>query len=150
WAHERFGLPTSASIYARWILWPSLAHIGRFAETVKDEPDVIFAAEQTQHAYTIGETYQAAGLVRLVRGEWAGALSLLEHSSAVLRGGNVLLPLAPTLAGIAWALAQLGEKDRAIERIRETELLLEQHATKGLLIMRRWPSRWLARACLRL
>jgi len=129
---------------------PSLAHLGRFAEMAKGEVEAIRLAESTEHAYTIGETYQAAGVVRLIRGDWAGACSLLEHSIAVLRAGNVLLSLPPSLAGAAWALAQLGEEDRALERVRETELLLEHHAARGLLVMRRWPSRWLARAYLRL
>jgi DNA-binding SARP family transcriptional activator len=150
WVNECFGLPTPASIYLRWFLLPSLAHLGRFAEMAKDEVEAIRLAEPTEHAYTIGETYQAAGVVRLIRGDWAGACSLLEHSIAVLRAGNVLLSLPPNLAGAAWALAQLGEEDRALERVRETELLLEHHAARGLLVMRRWPSRWLARAYLRL
>ena len=150
WVYERFGLPTPASIYARWILLPSLAQLGRFAETAKDEVEMIRLAESTQHAYTIGESYQAAGLVRLVRGDWAGARPLLEHSSAVLRTGDMLVPLTPSLAGASWALAQLGEKDRALELVRETELLLELHAARGLLVYCRWPARWLARACLRL
>ena len=150
WVYERFGLPTPASIYARWFLLPSLAHLGRFAETAKDEVEMIRLAEPTQHAFTIGESYQAAGLVRLIRGDWAGARPLLEHSSAVLRTGDILVSLTPSLAGAAWALAQLGEEDRALELVRETELLLEHHAARGLLVMRRWPARWLARACLRL
>src|SRR5262245_32447888 len=150
WVYERFGLPTPASIYARWFLLPSLAHLGRFAETAKDEVEMIRLAESTQHAYTIGESYQAAGVVRLIRGDWAGARPLLEHSSAVLRTGDMLVPLTPSLAGASWALAQLGEKDRALELVRETELLLELHAASGLLVYRRWPARWLARACLQL
>jgi tetratricopeptide (TPR) repeat protein len=150
WVNECFGLPTPASIYHRWFLLPSLAHLGRFAETANDEVEAIRLAEPTQHAYTIGETYQAAGLVRLIQGDWPGACSLLEHSSAVLRAGNVPVSLTASLAAAAWAFAQLGEEDRALERIRETELLLEHHATRGLLVIRRWTSRWLARACLQL
>jgi tetratricopeptide (TPR) repeat protein len=150
WLNERFGLPTPASIYHRWFLLPSLAHLGRFTETTKDEVEAIRLAEPTQHAYTIGETYQAAGLVRLIRGDWAGACSLLEHSSAVLRAGNIPVSLTASIAGAAWALAQLGEDDRALEQVRETERLLEHHAARGLLVVVRWPSRWLARACLRL
>ena len=150
WVNERFGLPTPASIYHRWFLLPSLAHLGRFAETANDEVEAIRLAEPTQHAYTIGETYQAAGLVRLIQGDWPGACSLLEHSSAVLQAGNVPGSLTASLAGAAWAFAQLGEEDRALERVRETELLLEHHTARGLLVFRRWASRWLARAYLRL
>jgi tetratricopeptide (TPR) repeat protein len=150
WVYERFGLPTPASIYTRWCLLPSLAHLGRFDETAKDEAEVIRLAEPTQHAYTIGETYFAVGTVRLIRGDWAGARSFLEHARAVLQAGNVFLALPGPLAGAAWALAQLGEEGDALNRVRETELLLEHHAAKGLLTIRRWASRWLARACLRL
>jgi DNA-binding SARP family transcriptional activator/class 3 adenylate cyclase len=150
WVSERFGLPTPASIYARWLLLPSLAHLGRFAETAQDEVELIRLAEPTQHAYTIGETYQAVGLVRLIRGDWTGACSRLEHAHAALRNGNVLLPLPPTLAAAAWALAQLGEEDEALKRVRETEQLLEHHAARGLLTIHRWACRWLGRACLQL
>src|SRR5262249_52983225 len=136
---------------ARWFLLPSLAHLGRFAETARDEREVLRLAEPTQHAYTIGETYQAVGLVRLIRGDWTGAWALLEQANAVLRAGNVILALPAGLAGSAWALAQLGEEGRALERIRETEQLLDEyHVAKGLLTIPRWAYRWLGRACLRL
>jgi len=150
WVYERFGLPAPASIYARWVLLPSLAHLGRFDETARDEVEAIRLAEPTQHAYTIGETYQAAGFVRLIRGDWTGAHALLEHANAVLRTGNVLLPLPTGLAAAAWALAQLGEEGDALERVREAEQLLENHAARGLLILRRWTYRLLARACVKL
>ena len=81
WLYERFGLPSPASIYDRWLLVQSLAELGRFAEAAKDEAEAIRLAEPTQHAFTIGESYFAAGALRLLRGDWMEARSLLEHAS---------------------------------------------------------------------
>ena len=116
--HERFGLPVPASVYDRWVLVPSLAELGRFAEAAKHDAEAIELAEPTQHAYTMGGTYMTAGVLRLVRGEWREARSHLERASAVFRAGNVALPLPHAAAGAAWALAELNETEDAHERIR--------------------------------
>ena len=148
WLYERFGLPSPASIYDRWLLVQSLAELGRFAEAAADEAEAIRLAEPTQHAFTIGESYFAAGALRLLRGDWMEARSLLEHASAVYRSGNVVLVLLLALAGSAWALAQLGETDDALKRVRETEEFLERHATRGMVLFRGRAYGLLARACL--
>ena len=148
--YEHFGLPAPASVYDRWLLVLSLAELGRFAEGARYEADLIRLAEPTQHAYTIFGAYFAAGTLHLARGDWATARSLLERASAVLRSGNVVLPLPLAVASSAWALAQLGEASEALARVREGEQLLERIAARGVVGYRGWVNCSLGRAWLRL
>jgi tetratricopeptide (TPR) repeat protein len=127
----------------------SLAQLGRFAEAAEYEAEALRLAEPTQHAFTVGWAHFAAGTLRLLKGDWAKARSLLEHGIAVLSTGNVVLYLTPVVASSAWALAQLGEASEALNRLREAEELLEREAARGIVDqLGSYPS--LGRAALRL
>jgi tetratricopeptide (TPR) repeat protein len=58
----------------------------------------------------------------------------------------MLLPWA--VASSAWALAQLGEADEALSRVREGERLLELQTARGIVGHRSWAYHALSRACL--
>jgi tetratricopeptide (TPR) repeat protein len=146
--YEHFGLPAPASVYDLWLLVLSLAELGRFAEGVRHEAEVIRLADSTQHAYTIFGAYFAAGTLHLVKGDWAKARSLLERASATLRTGNVVLPLPLGVASAAWALAQLGEASEALARVREGEQILDRLAARGIVGYRSWVDHSLGRAFL--
>ena len=90
----------------------------------------------------------AAGTLRLLKGDWAKARSLIEHGIAVVRTGNVVLLLPAAVASSAWALAQLGEASEALNRLREGEPLLERQAARGLFGYRGWAYHSLGRAAL--
>jgi tetratricopeptide (TPR) repeat protein len=135
-----------ASVYARSWLVISLAELGRFGEAAEHAAEAIRLAEPTHHAYTIGLAHRAAGTFHLLAGDWAKARSLLEHGIAVLRAGNVSLSLPPTVAGSAWALAQLGEASEALNRLREGEHAVAGHTTAGM--RRAWDDHVLGRTCL--
>src|SRR4029077_210212 len=90
-------------------------------------------AGPTQHASTIGEAYNVAGVLHLRKGEWATALSLIEHSIAALRRENVVVVLPVLVAHSAFVLAQVGEMREALTRFREGKLLLEHLVARGVV-----------------
>src|SRR5262249_13747911 len=130
WIHEYFGMAVPASIFGRAFLIMSLAEVGNFGEAAKYEGEAIQFAEPTQHAHTIGWAYFAAGMLHLLRGDWAKARSLADHCINTCLGLRTpsLLPWAA--ASSAWALAQIGEASQALSRVREAEALLERQAAR--------------------
>jgi tetratricopeptide (TPR) repeat protein len=148
WVHEHFGSSAPASVDNRTWLVMSLAELGRFAEAAQYEAEVLRLAEPTQHAFTVGQALRAAGTLHVLKGDWAKARSLVEHSIAVIRTGNVVLLLPWAVPPSAWVLAQLGETSEALNRLREGEELLEHQAARGIVAGRAWAYHSLGRACL--
>ena len=87
-------------------------------------------------------------MLHLLKGDWAKAYSRIEHWITLLRAGNVadLLPWAVTAS--AWVLAQLGEGNEALNRVREGEQLLERQAGRGIVGHRGWAYGAAGHACL--
>jgi tetratricopeptide (TPR) repeat protein len=100
------------------------------------------------HAFTIGFAHRAAGVLRLLKGDWRKARSVIERWVSVVRTGNVVLQLPWAIASYAWVLAQLGEASTALDRIREGEQLLEYQAERRLVVTRGWDYHSRGRACL--
>ena len=146
WVYEYFGSAVPPSVFDRASLAMSLAQLGRFIEAAKYEAEAIRLAEPTQHAYTVGWAHQAAGTLRLLKGDWPKARALIDHWIAVVRTGNVVFLLPAAVASSAWALAQLGEASEALNRLREGEPLLERQAARGLLGYHGWAYHSLGRA----
>ncbi len=128
WVYERFGRSAPASVYDRCWLGLSLGELGRFPEATAHEAEAIRLAEPTQHAYTLGTAYRAAGMLEILKGDWARARPLLEHAIAAVRTGNIVLMLPSTVGASAWVLAQLGEPSGAASRLEEGEQLLGRQA----------------------
>jgi class 3 adenylate cyclase/tetratricopeptide (TPR) repeat protein len=148
WIYDYFGSSAPASVYDRACLVRSLAELGRFAEAATYEAEAIQIAESTQHAFTIAAAHWAASTLRLRKGEWTKARSLIEHQLAVVRAGSVVFLLPFVLASSAWVLGQLGEASEALSRCRESEQLLERHAARGILSGSTWAYSCLGRASL--
>jgi tetratricopeptide (TPR) repeat protein len=148
WIDEYLGMPAPPAGDDRGNLVISLAELGRFAEAAEHETEAIRLAERTRHAYTVAFTDRTAAMRHLLSGDWAGALSRLEHAIATLRTGNVPLPLPIVVASSAWALAQVGETSEALKRVREGEELLERQAARGLVGQSGWVYQTLGRASL--
>jgi tetratricopeptide (TPR) repeat protein len=146
WVYERFGRSAPASVYDRCFLSLSLGELGRFPEATAHEAEAIRLAEPTQHAYTLGTAYRAAGLLQILKGDWARARPLLEHAIAAVRTGNIVLLLPSTVAASAWVLAQLGELSGAASRLEEGEQLLRQ-AISGSVVSQGWAMLSVGRAC---
>src|SRR6516162_6343515 len=66
----------------------------------------------------------------------------------MLQSGNVAIHLPWALASAAYAMAQTGEADEALSRVREVEQLLERHAARGIVGHRGWAYHAVSRACL--
>jgi tetratricopeptide (TPR) repeat protein len=146
--YEYLGSSAPASIYDRFWLVVSLAQLGRFAEAAAYEAEAIRLAESTHHAFTIGRAHHAAGVLQLLKGDWAKARSLLEHGIGLYRTGNVVLALPSAVAASAWVLAQLDEASEALNRLREGEQLLERQAARGIVGQHDWAYHTLGRASL--
>jgi hypothetical protein len=116
----------------------SLAELGRFTEAAKYEAEVIQIADSTEYAFSIGWAHFAASMPHLLKGDWAKARTLAEHWIVTLRTGNVAIHLPWAVAASAWALAQLGEVDQALERVNEAEELLERQTARGIVGHRGW------------
>ncbi len=146
WAHKRFvGPATLASVYSRSFLVVSLAELGRFAEAAEHEAEALRLAESMLHApVSVGVAHLGASLSNIFQGEWTRARALTERWIAVCRTGNVLIMLAPALSSSAWVLAQMGERDEALNRLREGERLIEREETN----QRAWTYHSLGRAAL--
>lgn len=94
--------------------------------------------KSTQHVFTIGWAYLAASMLELVRGDWVTAHSQIEQLIATLRIGNVMMHLPWAVAASAWELAQHGETGQALDRVHESEQLLEKQAERGIVGHRAW------------
>jgi tetratricopeptide (TPR) repeat protein len=130
WVYEPLLGTTPVSVHNRsWLVF-SLAQLGRFGEAAPYEAEAIRLAEATQHANTIGFAYSAAGALHLERSHWARAYPLIEHTIAVLRTVNVV-NLLGALARSAWVLAQFGRTNEALNRLRESEQLIERLHPSG-------------------
>jgi class 3 adenylate cyclase/tetratricopeptide (TPR) repeat protein len=148
WVHEYFGMAVPASVFGRAWLIMSLAELGRFAEAAKYEAEAIRIAEPTKHAFTIGWAHFAASMLHVLKGDWAKARSRVGHWIAMLQSGNVSIHLPWAVASSAWAMAQTGEAEEALRRVRDVEQLLERHAARGIVGHRGWAYHAVSRASL--
>jgi class 3 adenylate cyclase len=148
WVHETFGLGGPPSVWDRGCLIMSLAELGRFAEAARYEAEAMSIAEPTQHAFTISMALFAASTLHLLRGDWAEALSRMERWIALARTGTFLFHLPWGIASSAWPLAQLGEASEVLNRLAESEPMLERLAAGRILANIASFYCSLARACL--
>jgi tetratricopeptide (TPR) repeat protein len=148
WVYESFGNVSPASVYDRCWLLHSLARLGRFAEAAPYEAEAIRLADTTRHANTVGMACYAAGVLHLLKGDWARAHSLIERAIAVFRAGHVLMFMRTAVASSAWVLAQLGDASGARGRLREGEQLADLLAASGVVGYRGWASQSMGRSCL--
>jgi class 3 adenylate cyclase/tetratricopeptide (TPR) repeat protein len=147
--HENFGMAVLPSVFGCAHLIMSLAELGRFAEAAKYAAEANRLAEPSQHLFTIGWAHFAASVLHLLKGDWAEALSRIEHWIAMLRTGNVAMHHLPwAVAASAWALAQTGKPSEALNRVREGEGLLDHQAANGIVAHSSWAYGAVGRACL--
>ena len=125
WLDESFGRFAPTSIYDRVYLVRSLAELGRFGQAARYAAEAIELAEPSQNAYAIGMAYWASGVLWLTRGDWVRARSAIEHGTAALETADAVLTLPGAIASGAWVLAQLGEAEEAVRRLREAENVLQ-------------------------
>jgi tetratricopeptide (TPR) repeat protein len=124
--YDHFGTAMPVSIFDRAWLFMSLAELGRFAKANELAAEAMQLAKPTRRIYTDAWLHQNAAITYLRQGDWQKAHLLIEHSISVYRTGNFGLFLPIAVACSAWALAQLGKASEAINRLRESEELVER------------------------
>jgi hypothetical protein len=102
WAHRYLGRPAPPSVYDRYYLALSLAHLGRFGEAAERAAEAIALAEATQHAFTLTLAHQADGMIQLLAGDWAAARAPIERWVAVARASNIVITPPTALAALGW------------------------------------------------
>jgi DNA-binding SARP family transcriptional activator/tetratricopeptide (TPR) repeat protein len=147
WVHEFFGSSQPASVNDRLWLLVGLAHLGRFGEAAGHAAEGIRLSELTHHPYSVGLACHAAGVVHLVKGDWAEAHAMIERQITAFRTGNIVEELLMAFAYSARALAYLGDASQALNRLRECGTLLDSQSAKGEL-GNGWVYYSLGRACL--
>jgi tetratricopeptide (TPR) repeat protein len=147
-AHEYFGMAVPPSVFARGWLVMSLAALGRFQEAADHADQMIKLAATMNRVHPIGWAHLTASRLYMLKGDWAQARQLIEEwlNMPGTRDVTTLVPWAVT--SLAWALAQMGETDQALSRVREGEEHLNRQETKGIFIHRDWGYHAVARACL--
>jgi tetratricopeptide (TPR) repeat protein len=149
WVYESFaGLSGPVSVVDRTWLVRSLAQLGRFAEAAEPLAGMMRIAQAAHQVHSVGLTYYTAGTLHLLKGDWEEARSALEHGIAVFRKGNVVVLLRTAVPSSAWALAQLGEANEALSRLREGEEILERQGTKRVVTGLGWAYPALGRTAL--
>src|SRR5262249_43781865 len=76
------------------------------------------------------------------------ASTRLEYEIAMLRANDLVLLLPTSVACSTWVLAQLGQSEEALSRLRESERLLEREISTGYVPYHGWSYHALGRACL--
>jgi class 3 adenylate cyclase/tetratricopeptide (TPR) repeat protein len=134
WVYKYFGRPAPPSIFDRFCLVMSLAELGRFDKAAAHATETLRLTEpmQQQHWNSVGLAYHAAGALHLLEGDWAKAGYSIERAIEVFRAGNIVTMLTYAVAASSMVLAQAGEVDEALIRLREGERLLERHAARGV------------------
>jgi class 3 adenylate cyclase/DNA-binding SARP family transcriptional activator len=143
-----FGATGPASVFDRHCLVMSLAQLGRFAEATKYETEAIRLAESIDHAFTRALAHFPSHTHEAVKGDWVTASARLEHEIAMLRANDLVLLLPTSVACSTWVLAQVGQADEALTRLRESERLLEREISTGYVPYHGWSYHALGRACL--
>ncbi len=126
-AQEQFGNVSPPAVYDRGHLILCLGELGRFREIEGHQANAIRLAEATNQPFTIGFTYRCVALAHLMQGDLENAHRCLERSVAILRLGNVVLPLPAAVALSAWVLALIGDEPNAILRLDEGIALADAH-----------------------
>ena len=135
---ERFGVAVPPSVFNRGFLTMSLAQLGNFHKAVECAAEAIRIAESTQHVHTLGFAYRAAVVLHLLQGNWAKARSRIESWIATMSGQGHFIQLSTAFASWAWVLARLGQVNEALDRLQESEELLERRIAKGIISYRGW------------
>jgi len=147
WTRRSIGgsfVPVSIRVF----LTRCLTGLGRFSEAAASEIEATTLAERTQHAWTIVYAHYGAALLYLAKGDWVMAHSRVERWLALHRTTGIQHWFAYAVASSAMLRAQLGERDEAIDRIKEAEALVEEGAARGNLQHMGIPVEFLGRATL--
>ena len=126
----------------------SLAELGRFSAAAAHAHEMFRLVEPTRGAFPVGMAHLTAGWYLLAQGDWTQARPLIERGVTEYRKGNIFLALPHAIASSADLLAELGERNEALNRLQEGEELLEHRIAGGTLDQAGMDYQWLGRAAL--
>lgn len=148
-AGDLFAVATAPGpIYGLCYLVRCLSELGRFGESAAHVQEAFRRAEPTHHAFALGMVHLTAGLRLVAKGDWAQARPLVERGMAEYRKGNIFISLPHAIASSAWILAQVGETDKALGRLRECDELLQRRTANGIIEQVGMDYSWSGRAAL--
>ena len=130
WVHELLGNAQPPAVNDRSRLIVCLSLLGRFAEALPHEAELIRLAEAIPHAYARSVSYHGASQLHFIKGDWTKAHALIERQIEALRSANIADELPHALAYSARALAQVGDASGALIRLREGERLLADQTAR--------------------
>ena len=94
---------------------------------------MIRLAEPIDHPHSIAVAHEAAGILRLLMGDWARARPLFESAIICGQAGEPCQPEHPSARLLCLGTAQLGETDAALEQLHECEQLVKDRLSQGFL-----------------
>jgi DNA-binding SARP family transcriptional activator/tetratricopeptide (TPR) repeat protein len=130
WVHELLGNAQPPAVNDRSRLIVCLSHLGRFAEALPHEAELIRLAEAIPHAYSRSVAYHGASQLHFIKGDWTKAHALIERQIEALRTANIADELPHALGYSARALAHVGDANAALSRLREGQRLLADQAPR--------------------
>lgn len=146
WVDEYIGLPVPSPIYDRCWLVLALAYMGRFADAREPAREAMDLAARSPRPIAKSVAHFANTTLRMVQGDWEGALDYAEGWVSVDRRSNIVLHLPWSVTSLAWVRAELGEDVSAIRA--EGEALLKAHTERGVVGYICWAYTALSRAAL--
>ncbi|MEM8853200.1 MAG: adenylate/guanylate cyclase domain-containing protein [Pseudomonadota bacterium] len=146
WVDEYIGLPVPSPIYDRCWLVLALAYMGRFAEARQPAREAMDLAARSPRPIAKSVAHFANTTLRMVQGDWEGALDFAEGWVNIDRRSNIVLHLPWSVTSLAWVRAELGEDVSAIRA--EGEALLKAHTERGVVGYICWAYTALSRAAL--
>src|SRR5262249_23887964 len=123
--HERVGLVFPPSVAARGWLALGLAERGELVQSVAWADEALRIAEAGDEPFSLAFGYRIVGRVRLIKGDFARAIPVLERALATCRTRHVpraLPQIAALLAQAYIGAGQLAEGSRVLEQVPSQRL----------------------------
>jgi class 3 adenylate cyclase/tetratricopeptide (TPR) repeat protein len=117
--YERFGQAVIMSSLSRWMLALVLSERGEFAEAIVHAQEAARIAKDAGHRYTLAGTWEYLGLIEAARGNFDGAIAVLDRSLELSRASQFMLRIPGTVASLGYALSSAGRVGDARPLVEE-------------------------------
>jgi transcriptional regulator with AAA-type ATPase domain/tetratricopeptide (TPR) repeat protein len=124
-ARERFGMPQLPAVHSRTCLVWALAELGDFEDAVPLAREAVRLAEAADHPLSLLVARAGAGILHLMRGENAEAITELEQALELVRTWRTPLWLPRVASALGVAYARSGNTDPAMR-------LTDEAITRGV------------------
>jgi tetratricopeptide (TPR) repeat protein len=138
-AAESLGTTGPLSVFCRIYLVCSLAELGEFGPATRRAEEALAIAEDAAHVYSLAFACYGAGTLRLLKGEIAPSVALLERGLDLCRTWTLPLisPLLASLLGEAYALSgRVGEAVSLLEGAEKQAVAMRRMGGHPMLLVR--------------